>query len=371
MKLFIVVNVDWFFLSHRLPVALAAKDIGWDVTVVTADTGRLKDIAKAGFKVVNLPMSRSGMNPIQELRAFWFLYRLYKKDKPDVVHHVALKAILWGGIAAKLVKIHGVVNAVAGLGGIFTEKKGIVPLLILNAFRFSHHRDNLLVIFQNQEDETLFRQYGVITECQSRIIRSSGVDLNVFCHTPEVDSDKVVILITTRMIREKGIFVLVDAAEKLRSEYENKVEFWIVGGLDDHQGAITIDEILSVCDGKYIKWLGRREDVKELIQQCQIFAYPSYYREGIPKSLIEAAAIGRPIVTTDNIGCKEVVVDAVNGFLVPIKDDELLAAKLKKLINDKELRQRMGIASRKVAEHNYGIEMVVESHLEIYRSLCT
>ena len=370
MKLFIVVNVDWFFISHRLVVALAAQQAGWNVTIVTADTGKLKDIETAGLKVVNLPMSRSGKNIFQELRSFLFLYKLYKRERPDVVHHVGIKAILWGTLAAKLASVLGVVNAISGLGGFFAkDNDSLMAKVLPSVLRFAHHRDNLLVIFQNKEDKELYIKNGFISESQARFIKGSGINLNVFCYTPEPSESKIIVLLTCRIIREKGVFELAKAAEILRPECENKAEFWIVGGLDDHPDAITKEEMDGVCDGRYIKWLGRRENVKELLQQCHIFAFPSYYMEGLPKSLIEACAIGRPIVTTDSIGCRDVVTDGVNGFLVPVKEPTALAEKLKMLIEDKSLRVSMGRASRDIAEKEFSVDDVIKKHLAIYQEL--
>ena len=372
MKLYVVVNVDWFFLSHRLPVALAAQQAGWDVTIVTADTGRLKDIGAAGLRTVNLPMSRSGMNILQELKALWFLYRLYQREKPDVVHHVGIKAILWGTLAAKFAKVHGVVNAISGLGGFFAEEnRSLLSRILPLVLRFSHNRKKLFVIFQNQEDRQLYLKHHIITESQARFIKGSGVDLNEYDYTPEPQTDKIVVLLTARMIAEKGVFVLTDAAERLRKTCEDRVEFWIAGGLDDHPGAITEEQLHAVCDGHYIKWLGRREDVKELLQQCHIFAFPSYYMEGLPKSLIEACAIGRPIVTTNHIGCRDVVSDGVNGYLIPVKDSRALAEKIKILVDHPNLRYKMGMSSRKVAEENFSIETVIKHHLAIYQELAS
>lgn len=370
MKLFIVVNVDWFFLSHRLPVALAAQKAGWDVTIVTADTGRLKEIKAAGLRAINLPMSRSGMNPVQELKTLWFLYRLYGRETPDVVHHVGVKAILWGTLAAKFAKVHGVVNAISGLGGFFAEdNQPLLSKILPSVLRFSHHRQNLLVIFQNQEDRQLYLNHHIIMDSQARMIKGSGVDLHEFVYTPEPQEGKIIILLTARMIAEKGVFILTEAAERLRKAYKEKVEFWIAGGLDDHPGAITQEQLNAVCDGQYIQWLGRREDVKHLLLQCHIFAFPSYYMEGLPKSLIEACAIGRPIVTTHNIGCKDVVTDGVNGYLVPVKDSQALAEKIKLLIDNPDMRQQMGLASRKVAEQHFSLDVVIQDHLAIYQEL--
>lgn len=369
-KLFIVVIVDWFFISHRLVIAKAAKKAGWDVTVVTADTGRLKEIAAEGIKTVDLPMSRSGKNILKELKAFLFLYRLYRREKPDVVHHVGIKTILWGTLAAKFASVLGVINAISGLGGFFAkENHSVMAKVLPRVLRFAHHRDNLLVIFQNKEDKELYIKNGFINESQARFIKGSGIDLNEFCYTPEHFGGKIIVLMTCRIIREKGIFELAKAAEILRPEYENKAEFRIVGGLDDHPDAITKEEMDDVCDGKYIKWFGRREDIKELLQLCHIFAFPSYYMEGLPKSLIEACAIGRPIVSTDNIGCRDVVTDGENGFLVPVKDVNALAEKLKVLIDNSELRNKMGIAARKKAEKEFSVDDVIIKHLAIYQEL--
>lgn len=369
-KLYIVVNVDWFFISHRLVVALAAQQAGWDVTIVTADTGRLKDIKEAGLKVVNLPMSRSGKNILQELRTFLFLYKLYKRERPDVVHHVGIKTILWGTLAAKFASVLGVINAISGLGGFFAkENHSVMAKILPSVLRFAHKRENLLVLFQNQEDQRLYIENGFINENQARFIKGSGIDLNEFCYTPEPESEKIIVLLTSRIIREKGIFILTEAAERLRKEYEKNVDFWIAGALDDHPDAITKEEMDAVCDGYYIKWLGRREDIKELLQQCHIYAFPSYYMEGLPKSLIEACAIGRPIVTTDNIGCKDVVTDSVNGYLVPVKDANALADKIKLLIDDKESRIKMGKESRSIAEREFSIDDVIKKHLDIYQEL--
>lgn len=370
MKLFIIVNVDWFFLSHRLPVALAAKETGWDVTIVTADTGKLKDISSQGLKVIDLPMSRSGMNIFQELRTLRFLRKLYRRERPDVVHHVGMKTILWGTLAAKLTKVNGVVNAISGLGGFFAEdNKGFMVRMMPKVLKFSHNRNNLLCIFQNNEDKELYEKSGIINQEQARYIKGSGVDLKEFCYTPEPSAGKIRVILTARMIVEKGVFILTEAAERLRSKYGDKVEFLLVGGLDDHPGAITKEQLDDVCDEKYIQWLGYRTDVKELLQSSHIVAFPSYYMEGLPKSLIEADAIGRPVITCDSVGCKETVIDGFNGYLIPTKDVDVLVEKLDILLSDSELRQEMGKRSREYAEENFSIDVVIERHLNIYNEL--
>lgn len=369
-KLFIVVNVDWFFLSHRKDVALAAQKAGWDITIIAADTGKMKDIEALGLKTINLRMSRSGMNIVQELGTLRFLYKLYKRENPDVVHHVGMKTILWGTLAAQFANVNGVVNAISGLGGFFAEdNKGLLSKLMPKVLRFSHNRRKLLCIFQNNEDKELYVKNGIIKEEQARFIKGSGVDLDVFCYTPEPSEGKLRVILTARMIVEKGVFILAEAAERLRSKYGDTVEFLLVGGLDDHPGAITKEQLDAVSDGSYIKWLGYRTDVKELLQSSHIVAFPSYYMEGLPKSLIEADAIGRPVITCNSVGCKEAVIDGYNGYLIPTKNVDALVEKLDLLLSNSSLRKEMGRNSRKYAEEYFSIDVVIQRHLSIYNEL--
>ena len=369
-KLLMIVNEDRFFLSHRKDIALAAQRDGWQVTIVCKDTGQRLEVEAMGLKVLELPINPTGMNPLQELRTWWFLYTLYIKNRDAVVHHVGLKNILWGGLAAKLARVHGVVNAVSGLGAIFSgDKMSVTARGILTILRLSNKRERVKVIFQNQEDERLFLQHGIISESQAVFIKGSGVDLNVFRYVPEPENETLKVVFSARMVKEKGVMEVIEAAERLRKDYEGRVEFWLCGRLAVNADAISQEELEARCDGRYIKWLGFQKDMKSVLEQCHIMAFPSYYREGVPKSLIDACAVGRPIVTTNSIGCKDVVDDGVNGFLVPVKDSEALAQKLRILIEDKALRVSMGKAAREKAEREFDIGTVIERHLEIYKGL--
>lgn len=369
-KLFVIVNEDRFFLSHRKEIALAAREAGWDVTVVCKDTGQRQDVEALGLKMLELPINPTGMNLSQELRTWWFLYSLYIKNRDAVIHHVGLKNILWGGLAAKLARVHGVVNAVSGMGAIFSgDKMGMTARGILALMRFSNKRKRVKVIFQNQEDKTLFLNRGVVGESQVEFIKGSGVDLNDFRYVPEPESETLKVVFTARMVKEKGVMELIEAAERLRKDYEGKLEFWLCGRLAVNADAVSKEELETRCDGRYIKWLDFQKDIRSILEQCHIMAFPSYYREGVPKSLIDACAVGRPIVTTNSIGCKDVVDDGVNGFLIPVRDSEALAQKLRILIEDKDLRVSMGRAAREKAEREFGLDSVVERHLEIYSEL--
>ena len=215
----------------------------------------------------------------------------------------------------------------------------------------------------------LFLHYHIISEDACVFIKGSGVDLKEFHYTPEPDDKHIQIIFTARMVKEKGILVLVKAAEKLRAEMQDHVTFLLCGGLSDNPLAIRKRELQRLCDGKYIKWLDYRSDVRDLLMQSHIVTLPSYYREGVPRSLIEANAIGRPIVTTDSIGCKDTVDDGANGFLIPIKDSESLAAKLTQLIEDRALREQMGKCAREKAEREFSVKTVIDKHLQVYEEL--
>lgn len=370
INLFIVVNVDWFFLSHRKDIALTAQTSGYNVTIVTKDTGKKKDIEALGLKVIDLPMNRSGQNLLEELYTCWFIYNLYRRKNPDIVHHVGLKTILWGTLAAKLANVHGIVNAVSGLGVFFSEEnRSIISKVLPKVLRFSHHHNNLAVIFQNDEDKSLFLKHQIIKEFQAYKIKGSGVNLKQYNYTPEPEEGRIKVLLAARMIVEKGIFILTDAAMKLKGQYQNKVQFLLCGGLDDNPMAIKESELKAVCDGNYIKWLGYRSDVLDLLKKCHIVAFPSYYKEGLPRALIEATAIGRPIITTNSIGCKETVIDGYNGYLIPIKDSDALSYRLDILFRNKNLRLKMGLNSRTLAEQYFSIDNVIYTHLHIYETL--
>ena len=361
-RLFIVVNEDRFFLSHRKDIATAAIAEGYEVTVVAKDTGRKEEIIALGAKYIDLPVNPTGMNIGQELKTYRFLKRLFRKEKPDIVHNVGVKLMLWGGLAAKLTKVPLPVSAVSGLGVMFSESK----LPLCTRAIILHNRKSTYVIFQNEDDRQLFLEHKVVRSEQAYFIKGSGVDLKDFIYTSEPDSEKLNVIFTARMVKEKGVLTLVEAAELLRKDYEDKVEFWLCGGLSNNPRAIGQEKLQALCDGKYIQWLGYRTDVRELLMKSHIVAFPSYYREGLPKSLIEASAVGRPIITTDSVGCRDVVEDGVNGFIIPIKDAIALADKLRTLLDNRALRISMGRKSREFAVRDFSIDEVIGTHLEIY-----
>ncbi len=370
-RIFYVFSIDYQLISHRQKLVEAVLKAGNDVTVVAQDTGYADAIRQMGCRFIELPINRVGTNIREELKTYRFLKKLYKEEQPDIIHHVSLKVVLWGGLAAKTAGAKCVVNAINGLGVFFSTGKAdtLVKKVFLKIVAYAHRRKNVLTIFQNSSDKALFVDSGAIKEEQCRYIKGSGVDLDVFSFTPEPEDDVLNVIFTSRMVKEKGVTDIVDAALSIKNKYEGKVRFLLCGLLETNPQAISKEYLDRVCDGKYIKYMGHCDNIREILLQSSIVLLPSYYREGVPKSLIEATAIGRPIITTDWVGCRETVDDGVNGFLIPIKCPEKLAEKLSVLLDNKDLRQRMGIASRKKAEQEFSVDMVIEKHFSIYQEL--
>lgn len=372
-KLFIVVNQDWFFLSHRLPIGVAAKEDGYDVTIISEDTGVSNKIRETGLKTIDLPINKAGTNIKDEIKTFFFLYKLFRREKPDIVHLVGLKTMLWGSLACRLAGVKAMVSAVCGLGVLFDEEHAhsFMTRSILKVLRVTHRKKRLSVIFQNNDDKAIFLNAKIMKEEQCAFTNGSGINLQNYDYTPEPTDGPVKVIFTARMVEDKGTMILIDAAKRLEAEYRGKVQFLLCGGLDTNPNGITKEILESRCDGEYIQWLGHRKDVLELLKQSHIMAFPSWYREGLPKSVIEAEAIGRPVVTTDSVGCRDTVVDGKNGFMIPIKDSEALATALKKLIDNPELRQNMGKSAREFAVNRFDIKDVVNVHLDVYKKLTT
>lgn len=369
-KAIIVVSEDWYFLSHRMGLAQHLLAGGWDVVVAT-QINRAEDadrIRGAGLRLVSLPLERGRLLSAGDLRYLLRLRSLYKAEKPDVVHHVAMKPVLYGSLAALGVKRAGVINALAGLGYLFTNARGPVRAvrgLVLQLFRRLFTRARTRVILQNAEDMALFRDQLRIPSANLRLVRGAGVEIAAF-HPPVHGMRKTpVIVMVTRLLRDKGIYELVEAARLLQRE-GIAAHFQVVGGIDARNpNSLTLDEINALHAEGVVEWLGHRADINEIYRRSDIAVLPSY-REGLPKSLLEAAASGLPIVTTDTSGCREIVTDGVNGFLVPVRSVVQLADALRRLVVAPDLRARMGAASRKRAESEFRHELILEQTAAVY-----
>lgn len=366
----IVVNIDWFFLSHRLPIALAAKERGYAVVILTKDTGRKNEIESRGLGFVDIPFERSGTNPLHEIKCIYLLYKYFRQRRPDIIHQVTLKAALLGSVAAKFARVHSVVNAISGFGYNFTEgRNGIRQKIIKGMMQLAFKSKSFNYIFQNPDDVQDFSSLNFVPSHHIHLIKGSGVDLSVFTYNPEVTKEIVRLVLPARMLFDKGVVEFIHAAKKIKEVVSAKAEFLLVGDCDTTNLAGIAEEALRQMEDEiYIRWCGFQKDMFEVVKNADIVVLPSY-REGLPKSLIEACAVGRPIITTDTQGCRECVVDGYNGFLVPVKNVEQLADKMKVLILDQELRAEMGRNSRLLAEKEFSITSVVEKHLAIYKEL--
>jgi glycosyltransferase involved in cell wall biosynthesis len=368
--LLLVVNSDWFFLSHRLPIALAAKDAGMRVTVAAIDTGAGDTIRRHGLEFRPLQLTTRGMNPLGELSAIAGLCRMYRELRPDIVHHVTIKPVIYGSIAAKIVGGMAVVNAISGLGYVFTEHaiaRALRPV-VTRLYRFALSGKRSRTIFQNPDDREQFVRRGLVDAAETYLIRGSGADVDVFRPSPEKVGGPVVIL-PSRMIWDKGIAEFVAAAGALRDQYP-EARFALVGKPDrGNPKAVPEDQLAEWSRAGVVEWWGHRPDMPAVFAESALVVLPSTYPEGVPKVLIEAAAAGRPIVTTDTPGCREVVRHGVNGLLVPCRDTENLAAAIGYLLAGPEERARMGAAGREIATAEFSLEGVVQAHMEIYNSL--
>ncbi|MCE3230185.1 MAG: alpha-D-QuiNAc alpha,3-galactosyltransferase [Alphaproteobacteria bacterium] len=369
-KLVFLVTELGYFCSHRLNLALAAKQAGFEITVVTNCTQRPNSPAIEaqlnGFSLYHLPFHRSRLNPIAEVQTLWQLWRAYRRLRPDIVHQVALKPVIYGTLCARLARVPRIVNALGGMGYLFTHRSVrstiIKPLMAL-AFRILLTHRRCALILQNPDDVELMTP--LVGRDKIQLIRGSGIDLNTFYPTEEPPSPPVKAVMVSRLLWSKGIGELVEAASLLKQEGV-PLEIQVAGDLDPQNPASVSPETLSAWkEENGVIWLGARTDIAEVYHQAHIAVLPSY-REGLPKSLLEAAACGKPIVTTDVPGCREVVISGENGLLVPPRNGIALAKALRTLVEYPELRVRMGKLSRRKAEQEFDEKKVIEQTLAIY-----
>lgn len=370
MKLLFNANVAWFFISHRLEIARAARDSGHEVHVsADLDTpGEMERLEREGFHFHRVRLRRGGLNFVTDLRYFMELSGIINAVRPDLIHNVTVKPVVYGTMAARVRGVARVVNAISGLGYAFTgESRRLLSEIVKAAYRVALHRPEVKVIFQNEDDIRTFIEAGIIERSQAVLIRGSGVDLDTFQCTPEPDGNPVVVL-PARMLRDKGVLEFADAARKLRAAGCH-AEFVMAGRADKANPAgLSERELASLQQETGVKWLGHVGDMAALFSRSHIICLPSY-REGLPKSLLEACAAGRAIVTTDVPGCREAVRDGENGLLVEPRNSAALAAAIRTLIENATLRRAMGKAGRNRAEAEFDVRGVVRATLGLYRDM--
>lgn len=359
---------DWFFASHFWVRALAAKQAGWRVILVARQSEATQRIRASGIEVFPVDFIRRRLNPFAELAFALRLARLYRALKPDLVHHIALKPIVLGGIAARLAGVKAIVNAPVGLGFVFSSDKLLArvlrPLVALG-LRLTLTPANSVAVFENPDDLRALVQGRMARAEAVTLIRGAGVDIEKFQPTPEPPGPVRIVLVA-RMIREKGVPEFVEAARWLKG----RARFTLAGAPDEgNHNAITAAQLRAWQAEGVVEWLGPEKDIAGLLAASHIACQPSSYREGLPKSALEAMAAGKPLVATDIPGCREAVVDGLTGLLIPPRDAPALAAALARLIDDPALRARMGAAGRARVEENFSDRIICGKTLAVYDSL--
>jgi len=371
LKIIFLITEDWYFWSHRLPIARAARDAGFEVLIATRVNQHRSLINKEGFKLIPIGLKRRSKNVVKEIFSIIEVIRIYRREKPDIVHHVAVKPVLYGSWATRIASISGVVNALAGLGFIFVAegwKAKALKRFVFFAYRTAFSSKNTIGIFQNPEDMRLFIDVGVVKREKAVLIRGSGVDVSYFEHLPE-PAGIPIILLASRMLWDKGVGEFVDAARQLRKDGV-ACRIVLVGVPDPENPASIPEETLRGWHTEgIVEWWGYREDMSKVLSQAHIVALPTTYGEGVPKILIEAASCGRAIVANDVPGCRELVRNNENGFLVHPRDSKSLADALKTLIENPKLRAKMGAKGREIVESEFSEEIVVRQTMEIYKEI--
>lgn len=367
---FVVNNVD-FLLSHRLVLVNGALARGYDVHVIGPMGPSVPVLSERGVTFHEWKMDRSGQRAAAEALTVARLVRLYRRVRPDLAHHVTIKPVLYGSFAARATGVQGVVNAVSGLGYIFLAE-GLRAKLrrraVGLAYRAALSTPNSRVILQNDDDEAELRSIGALSGARVVKIRGSGVDLQTFRPQSEPKSGPVTVVLPARLLRDKGVFEFVEAGRMLRAQGE-RVRMVLVGGVDPgNPAAVTQAELDNWVRAGDVEWWGHRTDMPEVFAQANVVCLPSY-REGMPKVLLEAAACGKAIVTTDVPGCRDAVAGGHIGILAPPRDAAGLAWALKVLLKDPERRRILGGMAAAHARDNFSEDRVLQQHLEVYEDL--
>lgn len=364
MKVSFFVNDAAFFISHRLALAEALKKKNFSVEIIS---NKHSFSMLDNYEIATIPLERSNISILNNLVSLFKTFIYFKNTRSELIHNITLKPILFGTLASFFFPKIKVVNAISGLGYLFTSNRNsLSKQLLFFLLRIIFLRKNTHYIFQNEKDINLFKRIGL--KSKYTLIKGSGVDAKKFSYRPSIENDTINILCTSRMLKDKGIIELIEAC-KLLAKKEKSFQLTLLGKIDlENPAHLTEEELINAIDIPQIKWLGHSDEINDALIKCHIYCLPSY-REGLPKSIVEAMAIGRPIVTTTAPGCDDCVMEGVNGFKVPIKDAFALAEKLEVLIDDPARRLKMGKASRRIFEKEFTLDKVVKQHMEIYNHM--
>lgn len=375
MKIVLFANTDWYLWNFRRSLALAARAAGHEVLLVSPPGNYGARFTQLGLRWQPLAMDRRSLNPLREMGVLWRLVRLLRHERPALVHGFTIKCVVYGAIAARVAHVPARVNAVAGLGYVFSSsdaKARLLRPLVRGLLRFALGGRSARLILQNPDDVALFEHAGLTDTAHVRLIRGSGVDCERFVPRTRVaqaaPNQPLRVLLAARLLWDKGIAEYTEAARALRA-CGTRATFLLAGTPDAGNPAGVPETMLrSWVDEGVVAWLGHVDDMAALFRSVDVVVLPSY-REGAPKSLIEAAACGLPLVTTDTPGCREVVTDNVDGLLVPSRDAVALADAIARLLGDAALRARLGQAARVKALAEFDEKIVIEKTLAVYQEL--
>lgn len=363
VKILLFANTDWYLYNYRLPLARSLRARGNEVIMLSPPGRYAKNLEKEGFTWLAFPLERKGMNPLAELAAIARLVAIFRRTKPDLVHLFTIKAVLYGSIAARLAGVKRIVNAITGLGYIFSDANPLLYFIATTLYRLSLGGTH--VIFQNADDLSVFVQNRLISAHQAHLIPGSGVDIQVFHPTPEPPGDPLIIL-AGRLLRSKGIPEFVQAARQIHA-LGIPARFAIVGEpYPDNPDSILPQELLDWQTEAAVEVWGWHDDMAEVIMQASIVCLPTTYREGLPRLLLEAGACARPIIATNIPGCRMVLRSGENGLIVPPGDQPALVNALSTLIRDPALRKRMGMRGREIIENEFSVNSVILRTLDVY-----
>jgi glycosyltransferase involved in cell wall biosynthesis len=367
VKILLFANTDWYLYNFRLALVQTLRERGDEVVLVSPDGPYGPRMQEMGIRWLRFPLARRSLNPLVEIWTILRLLKLYRQENPDLVHQFTVKCVLYGSLTCHLLGIRSVVNSVTGLGYVFMEGKGTRRWLrgLIKLFYRLVLRPTW-VIFQNPDDRTIFLENHLAAPQRAAMIRGSGVDLRRFSPQPESLGIPLIIL-PARRLWDKGVGEFVEAARQLQADGQ-RARFALVGDSDNENPAsVQVSQLQAWVKEGMIEWWGWREHMEEIYAQASIVCLPSY-REGVPKTLIEAAACGRPMIASDVPGCREVVRHGENGLLVPARDVFPLAEALRTLIGNPDMRYKMGIRSRKIAEEEFSTDLIISQTLSIYHS---
>lgn len=369
-KILFVVNVDWFFLSHRLPLALEAKRSGYTVYIAAADTGKAKDVKSYGLHFIDVQFLKSSETIFKEILVVHKLRKLYRKINPILIHHVTIRPVLYGSIAARAEKIPAVLNALSGLGYVYinnTFKNKIARIIFDQLFKWGFNHPNNILVLQNPDDVQVILARKIISITKIRIIPGSGVDTDLYKPKPNRSSDKEAIRIALigRMLFDKGITEFVEAARICNSN-EINATFHLYGAPYDNNPMSVSNRQLAMWNKEgNVQVHGYVDNIPEILNQLDIVCLPSY-REGLPKSLIEASSAGLPVIATNVPGCREAVLDGISGYLVEMKNSASLAQRIEELANDPKKRKAFGIKGRELVIKKFSLQIIIKKTMECY-----